>query len=360
MTISPLSGSGSTIPPFRVPVLTAPVSTGVPPIGGEEPLQPRGAPGAPTGTPLRDDAPILLGGRLDGQNLLPETTQLALALEAATRAIQNGRPELVLSELDAIWSNQLAADSPWYLRTAALQLLGRMTDAEQVMRDAFERLPRSAALLYLLGVHTSYRGYFDAARIANDHALALHPNEPLLWLQHAALESHTSGADSAGAILERILTMAPSFPAEQWLATLIRLSGAATRSSTPVMQRAIERLTPSSMPAIAGQPTPTQTAPVVTSALETAVRYGLTLLESPTQSARNATSVHAIPDPAIQYAEMLSQATPTTPLRRGTAAWEPFTLVTCLIVLAFVPPLRIPALLLSGAMTMLIVARRLR
>ena len=361
MTIPPLSGSGSTIPPFRVPVLTAPVNTGVPPIGSDEPLQqPRAAPNEPPAPLLRDDAPISLAGRLDGQNLLPDTTQLALALESATRAIQNGRPEVVLSELDAIWSNQLAADSPWYLRTAALQLLGRMTDAEQVMRDAFERLPRSAALLYLLGVHTSYRGHSDAARLANDHALALHPTEPLLWLQRAALESNSGNSGTAASLLDRVLEMEPAFPPAQWLTTLVRLGGAATRSPTPVVQRALERLTPSSLHAIGTQPIPAPAASRVSSALDAAVKYGLTLLESPTQSARSATNVHAGADPTVQYAEMQAQSAPAAPIRREASAWEPFVLVTSLTVLVFVPPLRIPALMLSGAMTMLLVARRLR
>ena len=38
MTIPPLQGNGSIIPPFRLPVLTAPVSTGGPPIIGADAL----------------------------------------------------------------------------------------------------------------------------------------------------------------------------------------------------------------------------------------------------------------------------------------------------------------------------------
>ena len=360
MTILPLSGSGSAVPPSRVPVLTAPVSTGVPPIVGDETLRtPRGAPASPA-TATAADAPISLGGRLDTGDVLAETTRLAMALEAATRALQNCRPEQVLSELDAIWSNHLSADSPWYLRTAALQLLGRMTDAEQVMRDAIERLPRSAALLYLLGVHTSFRGHPDAARLANDHALALHPTEPLLWLQRAALAAQFGMPDTAANILEQVRTLEPAYPATQWLATLIRLGGTATRAPTPGAQRVIGPPTPASVGLIREQTSAPPSASVVSSLLENAVRYGLTLLESPTQSARSATPLHTNVDPAVQYAVMLAHTSPTPSERTDAPTWEPLVLVTGIAVIAFVPPLRIPALMLCGAMAMLIVSRRLR
>jgi tetratricopeptide (TPR) repeat protein len=359
MTISPIPGNGGTVPPMRVSLLTAPVTTGILPIAGDDALRrPDGTPPSAAGATVRNDAPISLAGRLDSGDALPETTQLALALESATRALQSGRPEQVLTELDAIWSHQLLADSPWYLRTAALQLLGRMTDAEQVMRDAIERLPRSAALLYLLGVYTSNRGHPDAARLANDHALALHPTEPLLWLQRAALASQSGMHDTAAAILARVQLMEPAFPAAQWLTTLVRLGGAATRSATPGVQRAIERLTPSSVALVSDKPAPVSASTV--SVLETAIRYGLTLLESPTQSARSTTHNHGAADPAILYAQMPSRSESQPPTRVTPPTWDAWILVSGLLVLAFVPPLRLPALMLCGAMTMLIISSRMR
>ena len=361
MTIPPVSGSGGAVPPFRVSPLTAPVSTGVAPIAADEELRrPDGAPRSATDATVRDDAPISLAGRLNSGDALPETTQLALALESATRAIQNGRPEQVLTELDAVWSNQLIADSPWFLRTAALQLLGRMSDAEQVMRDAIERLPRSAALLYLLGVHTSYRGHPDAARLANDHALALHPTEPLLWLQRAALASQSGMYDTAAAILARVQVMEPAYPATQWLTTLVRLGGAATRAPTPGVQRAIERLTPSSVAILSDTQASAPAATLNVSVLETAIRYGLTLLESPTESARTATHTHGTPDPSILYAQMLPRNESQPSTRVTPPTWDAWILVSGLLVLAFVPPLRVPALMLCGAMTMLIASGRVR
>lgn len=75
MTLPPIQrGGGMDIPPARPPLLTAPVLTGVPPLVDETELlltgQPRTAgpraSGAPTPQPaplpLRDDAPISLGG----------------------------------------------------------------------------------------------------------------------------------------------------------------------------------------------------------------------------------------------------------------------------------------------------------
>ncbi len=365
MTIPPIQGTGPGIPPLRIPVLTAPVSTGVLPVIGDDPLllPTPSAPQSQPGTTPRDDAPISLAGRLDAGGVLPETTQLALALESATRAMQNGRADQVLQELDAVWSNQLAADSPWYLRTAALQLLGRMSDAEQVMRDAIGKLPRSAALLYLLGVHTAYRGQSDAARLANDHALALHPTEPLLWLQRAALLQNAGMPGDAAAILEHVQSMEPAYPASQWLSALMRLGDARSGSPTPAMQRAILRLTPSSTEAIGTPPRPTPTVPLQIGVLETAVRYGLTLLESPTQSARAATLISTSEDPGVIYAESISAAQRAAAAPAPTApptSWESIVLLTALLVIAFVPPLRVPAVMISGAMSMLMVSKRLK
>jgi len=369
MTIPPLSSDGLGIPSQRGPLLTAPVRTGIPPIIGDtepRPL-PQAAPGSAAAPGTRDDPPITLGGRLQQGDRLPETTRLALALESATRAIQNGRADVVLTELDAVWSNQLASDSPWYLRTAALQLLGRMSDAEQVMRDAIATVPRSAAILYLLGVHTANRGQIDASRVANDHALSLHPNEPLLLLQRAALAQSSGRSETVAEILAHVQTLAPSFPASHWLVTLARL-GERSGRATPAMQRAIERLTPSSVPAIrdVSRSTPLSAPAVIPGAsmLETAIRYGLTLLESPTQSARTATQGarpnRTTDDVSNLVAELAKGASPLPPPRPLMPAADVLTLAAGIVVMALVPSLRVPVLMICGAAAMLIVSRRLK
>ncbi|MES3032616.1 MAG: hypothetical protein V4813_01315 [Gemmatimonadota bacterium] len=365
MTIPPLHGGGIGIPPFRIPVLTAPVSTGVPPVIGEEPtLLPQGATAPAAGASPRDDAPISLAGRLEQGDVLPDTTRLALALESATRALQGGRAEVVLAELDAVWSQQLDADSPWYLRGGALQLLGRSGDAEQVLRDAIAKLPRSAAILYLLGVHTAHRGFPDAARMANDHGLSLHPTEPLLWLQRAALSQRSSTADATSALMAHVQSLAPAFPADDWLVMLTRVGELHERQPTPAVQRAITRSTPLSLPAITGTPAETTVIgpaplPPPTTPLEAAVRYGLILLESPTQSARTATGAANAADGLTPLAQVLSgvHTTPTTPTPR--LSWEAITLAIGVAVMVVVPALRIPALMLCGAAAMLLASRRI-
>ncbi len=370
MTIPPLHGGGSVIPPFRTPVLTAPVNTGIPPLLGDDgiPLPP-GAPGAPGpsagAASRRDDAPIWLAGRLELGDVLPETTQLAVALESATRALQNGRPDQVLSVLDAVWSDQLDADSPWYLRAAALELLGRTSDVEQVLRDAITRLPRSAAMLYLLGLHTMQRGQPDAARLANDHALALHPLEPLLWLQRAALATRSPLPESPAGILDHVESMEPGYPAARWFATLAQLGSMRIRTGTPSASRPIELLTAGS-PTQSAEPEASgdEGAPLFsTSVLESALRYGLTLLDSPVHSARNATLAASQLDAAREagddYAAMVSSR-PSTPVQpRPPVAWDTVALVTSILVIALFPPLRIPALMLGGGAAMLMVSRRI-
>ncbi len=371
MTIPPLQGGGGGIPPFRLPVLTAPVTVGIPPlIGDDGVLLPQGAPPSIPAAQPREDAPISLAGRLEMGDVLPETTQLALALESATRALQSGKPDTVLAELDAVWSHQLASDSPWYLRGGALQLLGRTTDAEQVLRDAVARLPRSAAILYLLGVHTAHRGQPDAARLANDHALALHPAEPLLWLQRAALAMRDGTPDMADAIMQQVRTLAPAFPADDWVVMLARLGQSRGRTPTPTYQQALARLTPASVPVIeAESPAPGTTTPhaaaptALATPLDAAVRYGLTLLESPTQSARTATGVSGTRTGSDAMSDLAGiirglESRPVT--RTELPSWEALTLGLCLAVITFVPPLRIPALMLAGAAAMLLVSRRMR
>lgn len=375
MTIPPLQSGGVGLPPFQLPVLTAPVSGGPRPrIGGNPLLLPQGAaPGAPLATPgaaPRDDAPISLAGRLELGDVLPDTTRLALALESATRALQSGNADAVLAELDAVWSHQLASDSPWYLRGGALQLLGRTSDAGQVLRDAVSRLPRSAAILYLLGVHTAHRGQSDAARLANDHALALHPAEPLLWLQRAALTTREGTPDMAAAIMRHVRTLAPAFPADDWLSMLVRLGETRGRTPTPTYQKAVARLTPSSLPVL--DPDAAEVAPTIAprtplptpaSALDAAVRYGLTLLDAPTQSARTATGVTSATGGHAAVSQLAGNIRGLESRPVTCSEWpsgDAITLGLCIAVIAFVPPLRIPAMMLAGAAAMLLVSRRLR
>ena len=373
MTIPPLQSGGMALPPFQLPVLTAPVSGGpLPRIGGNPLLLPQGAPPAAPGAAPRDDAPISLAGRLELGDVLPDTTRLALALESATRALQGGNANAVLAELDAVWSHQLASDSPWYLRGGALQLLGRSSDAEQVLRDAVSRLPRSAAILYLLGVHTAHRGQSDAARLVNDHALALHPAEPLLWLQRAALTTREGTPDMAAAIMQHVRTLAPAFPADDWLSMLVRLGETRGRTPTPTYQKAVARLTPSSLPAIdpdaaaaaaAATIAPTTPLPTPASALDAAIRFGLTLLDAPTQSARTATGVTSATGghEAVSQLAGIVRSLESRPVTCSEGpSWDAITLGLCLAVIAFVPPLRIPALMLAGAAAMLLMSRRIR
>ena len=394
MTIPPLPGVGSAQQAVRQPLLTAPVLTGVPPTVADTVRPDTGRTRGPEAqAPARPDAPISLAGRLEHGDTVPETTDLAMALESATRAMQKGRPDLVLSDLDRVWSDSLASDSPWYLRGAALQLLGRTSDSEQVLRNAVERLPRSAAILYLLGVHTSNRAHLDAAKIASDHAVALHPNEPLLWLQRAALAFRSGQTETAAALTAHAETLEPAFPVPQWLETLIALTEreapAAGQRATPVIQRAVGRLTPASLPALdalalavnAGNQKalvastsrdgsagpefpvpPPASAPTASHLLETAVRYGLTLLDSPTESARSATHHPGAIDEraAADAAARFASAPVVAPSRGIGPSWEALVLATCAVIIAFVPVARVPALIVTGVTIVLMASRRPR
>jgi hypothetical protein len=317
MTIPPLQSGGVGQTPFRIPLLTAPVATGVPPLVGDAPRQiTAGTPEPVTPTAARGDAPITLAGRLDAGDLLPDVTHLALALEAATRALQHGRADEVLAHLDAVWSQQLASDSPWYLRAAALELLGRVGDAEQVLRDAIARLPRSAAMLYLLGVHAAVTGQHDAAKLANDHALALHPTEPLLWAQRVALAQRDEPADTVHTLRSRLLSLTPADTAEQWVSTL----------TTP--------------------------APV-----DGALRFGLGLLDSPSQAAKQATTLAVPPDINVAYAPLELPVRSVHSSSRPPLPFEAVVIIVAGVVAVLIASLRVPALLIGGIAAMSLISR---
>jgi hypothetical protein len=370
MTIPPIAGGGSSMQGLRPPVLTAPVTTGAVPRLGDA-VAGHTAPAAqtPDATATRSDAPIALAGRLEHGGELPDTTELALALESATRLLQHGRADDVLRALDVVWSDQLAADSPWYLRTAALQLLGRTSDAEQVLRTAIARLPRSAAMLYLLSVHTAARGHVDAARLANAHAQSLHPTEPLLQLQGAALDIHAVTAGALTALLERMRADHAGLPADIWLATLIRLHDQASGSArVPSSERASRTPTPRALPAVVTGHAAPQSPAMPDEVLTATLRYGLSLLDSPTQSARVATQLDAaMPRPSAHVgvsAELAAVAAaavaPVAPERAALPRWESLLLIAAAGVIVLAPPLRIPALLAAGVAALGMVARGLR
>jgi tetratricopeptide (TPR) repeat protein len=360
MTIPPLGPHSVGRSVMRTPTLTGAINAAVLPVigDGKTPITP-----ARPVTPLQPaaDAPITLAGRLDAGGQLPEATALALALEQATRAMGAGRADLVLSVLDPVWSDRLGSDSPWYLRTAALELLGRTSDAEQVMREAIARLPRSAAMLYLLGVHSTARGQLDAARLANDHALTLHPSEPLLLLQRAALMQASESATSLASLLEQVCTLAPTLPIAQWFTTLASLGHKRIGRPTPAASMALARLTPHSMAAISEH---RGAAPSSQVPLEAAVRYGLTLLDSPTQSARAATGGSSRIDPDVRYSQSTAAVRPELPRPSMRALpfphWDTLALAAGLLILLLVPALRTPAIAVTGLAAVVMIVRRVK
>ncbi|MCU0625814.1 MAG: hypothetical protein MUF21_04900 [Gemmatimonadaceae bacterium] len=313
-------------------ILTGPVVTGIPgsarvgtPVAPVDPVPPV-VPGAAEATPLAD---VALAGRLATGDVLPEPAALALALEQATRALQGGRAHDVLATLDATWSARLAHDAPWYLRAAALELLARGDDAAAVLRDAIAALPRSAALLYLLGVHALAGGDDGAAQLATSHAVALHPDDPVLLTLRAAIEMRAGRAPEAEALLARASTRAGALPVREWFAALVRMPatrgasmpgrataptprGTATMRATP---RALPAVTPGAMPITSAarqtphasplvrptphgqdavRATPLGSRPIPSpdsrdhESLHEAVRYGLALLDPPAVAAREA------------------------------------------------------------------------
>jgi tetratricopeptide (TPR) repeat protein len=302
MTGPRISGmAGSSLGPVHTgPILTPASTRGV---------SSDGAPVAPVGRPT--PVPVTLAGRLAAAELgdLVSTANVEMTLEAATRALQHGRADDVLGILDPIWRDDVASDSPWYLRAAALEVLGRTSDAESILRDAIARLPRSAALLYLLGVHAAARGQGDAALVASAHALQVHPEEPLLLVQRAALRRAAGAHDDADALIARARWAAPDLPVDRWL----------------------ELLTERAMPASA--------------------QFGLTLLEPTASAAARITRGHvrATPLGATYIASSQTHLRAVQRAQSRAVAWPALLLGGGVILAAMVPPLRAAGVALAVA-----------
>jgi tetratricopeptide (TPR) repeat protein len=317
------------------PVFTGPVFTGVPAsgrvAGAVPPVDPAlaGDTGVAEAVPVAQPT-ITLAGRLASGDALPAAPALAIALERATRALQGGRAHEVLAALDTVWSSQLAHDSPWYLRAAALELLARHDDAAGLLREAIAQLPSSPALLYLLGVHATVAGDDAAAQLATAHAHELHPEDPVLLVLRAAVLSRGGLPFEANALLSRAVALAPTLPVRDWFAVLARLGRVvpqATEQMPPQVAPRLPRRTPAALPRVtddvpaepprdAHDTAPSRTderdddpswaaplrapadAPTLPLGLPDAVRYGLALLDAPADAARAATR-HRAPDDAM-------------------------------------------------------------
>lgn len=336
-SIGRIGGDGNVPPVFTGPVFTVVPGRGriegaVPPV---DPV--RGGDGAADAPDAEAPPPITLAGRLASGDALPPAPALAIALEQATRALQGGRAHEVLAALDTIWSSQLAHDSPWYLRAAALELLARHDDAAGLLREAIAQLPSSPALLYLLGVHATIAGDDAAAHLATAHAHALHPDDPVLLVLRAAVLSRSGQAAEANALLAHAVALAPALPVRDWYAVLARLgrlpaSHAADDAHAAHGARDVARLTPASMRLVTDGATddrpldepsswsaplePTPERPEIPFGLSDAVRYGLALLDAPGVAARAATR-HRVSDDMREQAARTQLSTDAKAHRGG-------------------------------------------
>ncbi len=118
---------------------------------------------------------------------------MASALERARVSLVRGDAGDALAALDEAQDGAMRTESGWYLRSAALTLLGLPEEAERVLQQALVLRGGSVALLFLQSIVRSVVGEMAEARESLLGAEARRPAEPALLAWSAVLRARASG-----------------------------------------------------------------------------------------------------------------------------------------------------------------------
>ncbi len=159
-----------------------------------------------TSGPLSDagragiDLAALLGGGADAlvTRERPSAVALATVLERARASLVRGDAGDALAALDDAWEGAMRTESGWYLRSAALTVLGLPGEAERVLQQSLVPRGGSVALLFLQSVVRSALGDTAGARESLLAAEARRPAEPVLMAWRAVLTARAG--DRSGAL----------------------------------------------------------------------------------------------------------------------------------------------------------------
>ena len=183
------------------------------------------------------DLAALLGGGADALVMRehPSTVALATVLERARASLVRGDAGDALAALDDAWEGAMRTESGWYLRSAALTLLGLPGEAERVLQQALVPRGGSVALLFLQSIVRSALGDTAGARESLLSAEARRPAEPALMAWRAVLTARAG--DRSGA-LQQLKEM----PAAQGQSVLLGWARQSIAAANADASRAVDQM----------------------------------------------------------------------------------------------------------------------
>jgi hypothetical protein len=208
------------------------------------PTDPRPSTATPT-TPLGrsglDLADLLATNDLVATRAPTGSVALEVGLEQSRGALLRNLPGDALSALDGVWEGARRTEEGWYLRSAALTVLGLPGECDRVAGEGLALKPTSLALRFVQSFARVVLGDLPGARAALQPALDRAPFAPLLQVQHALLHARQGDTRSAEAMLSKLLRAYPDHPAVVW-------GRSALRSFVADETRARSRPTPADWP----------------------------------------------------------------------------------------------------------------
>ncbi len=185
------------------------------------------APRSPTGNPASPSSPGLGRSGLDLLDLLATTDLVTtreatgtvareVGLEQARGTLLRNHPGEALALLDGIWEGARRSEEGWYLRSAALSVLGLPVESDRVAGEGLAKWPSSLALRFFQSVARLAVGDVAGAKTVLQPALLRAPAEPVLQAQHALVQARQGDARGAEATLTRLERAWPDHPAVEW------------------------------------------------------------------------------------------------------------------------------------------------
>ena len=140
---------------------------------------------------------------------------LEVGLEQARGALLRNRPGDALMTLDPIWDTARGTEEGWYLRSAALMVIGLPGECERVANEGLVARPASLALRFLQSLVRMSLGDLAGARFVLQLALQRAPTDPLLLVQQALIQAKQGDSRPADALFGRVATDS-EHPALTW------------------------------------------------------------------------------------------------------------------------------------------------
>ena len=161
--------------------------------------------------------------------------EMEVGLEQSRGALLRNVPGEALALLDGVWDGAQRTEEGWYLRAAALTVLGLPGESDRVADAGLAQRPNSLALRFMQSVARLAIGDVAGARASLQPALAQAPRDPVLAVQHALVHARFGDTRGAEKLLAMLETSSPSHPVARWGRAALRalIADAQRSQSTP-------------------------------------------------------------------------------------------------------------------------------